>query len=145
MKIGSNRIQMSVNSIHTLRIPQQYQHSPIQQDANRVEGPKSRRIVAEDSLSPSLKNIIKGMKKDEEEEDEKPLTSIEAAIENLKKQIEKISEELAKLKNDKSESGERKREMLSNKLTSLHSALSKAIKLKTDQEKAAARSAKKKS
>ncbi len=145
MKIGSNRIQLELGSVNALRIPQQYQLTPTQQESNKVTASKSRGIVVQDSLSPSLKSIIKGMKskEEEEEEDDKPLTTLERTIKNLKKQIKKLKEEIESLKNDNSPSAERKREMLLGKLNTLHSALSDATEAKSEQDKKASRQAQK--
>ncbi len=146
MKIGSNRIQLELGSVNALRTPQQFNPAPSQQDSTKVTSPKSRRIVVEDSLSPSLKSIIKGTKskvEEEEEEDDKPLTTIERTIKNLKKQIKKTKEEIEQLKNDTSASGEKKREMLAEKLNTLHSALSEATESKAEQDKKASRQAQK--
>ncbi len=132
MRIQSNLTQISVGSINTPRTTQN-QRALLNPDPDTIEKYERKKIVVTDSLSTSLKDLIKKSK--DEEEDEKPMTSIERTIDKLEKQIEKIQEELERLKNDKSEAGEKRREQLTQQLNVLNGALMDANKEKIKQEK----------
>ncbi len=140
MRIQSNLTQLSVGSINTPRTIQN-QQDRLQPDPNTIEKYERKKIVVTDSLSTSLKDLIK-KSKEEEEEKEEPKTSIERTIDKLEKQIEKVNEQLEKLKNDKSEAGEKRREQLSQQLNVLNGALMDANKEKIKQEKSEAQAKK---